>query len=128
MSDRFYQQQADFFKLAPWELVRAQMYPESNEAKRLNKAATPTRNKKELSDYFVQSTGIDVDLTKLKVPTLTSIVEALDYGVNDNIPIPTGRLKAPYIKCIRDLIGDPTLDLDSGTIAIFNAIIKGIVK
>lgn len=124
MSDRFYAQQCEFFGIKPTDLILMGRFPDSPESeklrakmeRKLDKLAgggAPSKTRRVTkADVLVEireligHEGLDC-LLKLTLPDLQKIKIAL-VSVMDNmveLEMPTGRIKAPYIKLLNEFLG-----------------------
>lgn len=125
MSDRFYSQMADHYKMSHWELKRAFWDEESPERKTLERKAegkkvSNTSSKKkltriDLNNMLTDMLGVDIQGAKLPMPTLEAFVDAVKSKNFKKVEVPTGRLKAPYQAAILEALGGK-LDLDNATV------------
>lgn len=129
MSDRFYTQMADHFSMAPWELNIALRDSESPQFKSLEKKCMPKVTRKELNTELNSLLGKSITATKLPMPTLQVVVDKCKSGKLVKVPMPSGRLKAPYIEALHTALNVSSkepLDFSTATVALMKEILEGI--
>lgn len=138
MSDRFYSQMSEHYKMTTWELQRAFWYEDSPERIKLEckaegkKVSTTTKKKKvtriDLNNQLTEMLGVDIQGAKLPMPTLEAFVNAVTKGTFiKGVPVPEGRLKAPYQEAVLRAIGTK-VDLDNATVKTMTLFLGALNK
>ncbi|QFR57636.1 hypothetical protein CPT_Slocum_056 [Serratia phage Slocum] len=125
MSDRFYKQMSEHYKVAPWELANAlrdhnELYYELGRQS-MGKSKKVTR--KDISEEISAILGQEIELGKLPMLTLEVMVKALKTRNIKPQEVPNGRLKAPFIKAVHDAIG-VEVDLSTATVKIMSQFLE----
>ena len=137
MSDRFYTQMADHYKMPVWELNRALWFDKSPERTKLENKAEGIRkpmseSKKkitriDLNNHLGNMLGVDIQGAKLPMPTLQALVDAVKNNKYKRVAVPSGRLKAPYQAAIIEALG-MKVDLDNATVKTMTLFLGAINK
>lgn len=127
MSDRYYAQMVDYLKISPWELINAQHWPNSDEAKALEKKLMPKVTRKDLSKELAELLDTKENFAKVPMNSLVTIVAAIKSKRFREVQIPEGRLKAPYLKAIHEALKlDSEIDLSTATVAVMKELLEKI--
>lgn len=132
MSDRFYQQKCDFFRISPAELIFSERYPEHEDSiklvkkmerkaiSRVNPKSKVAKKKRLKADVILgihnwmgiedYKNGEVKGLDKLKVEELEIFLSALkvmDHNTLSGIKMPTGKgKKKPYTDTLHKILGE----------------------
>lgn len=130
MSDRFYAQMGEHFKMSPMELKIAFWDEQSAEHDKLvrkaegkkmvtTKDTTVAKKKKitrlDLNNMITEHLGVDIQAAKLPLPTLETILKVVKNKTYRGVNIPSGRLRAPYQEAMTESIG-VEVDLSNTTV------------
>lgn len=130
MSDRFYAQMGEHFKMTPMELKIAFWDDQSAECKKLERKAegrtmittkdkATTKKKKvtrlDLNNMITELLGVDIQGAKLPLPTLEAILKVVKNKTYSPEDIPEGRLRAPYQEAMTSSLG-VEVDLSNATV------------
>ena len=123
MSDRFYAQMGEHFKMSPMELKVAFWDNESAEWRKLVKKAEgktmATAGKKvtrlDINNMITELLGVDIQGAKLPLPTLEAILKVVKNKSYTAVDIPSGRLRAPYQEAMIEALG-VEVDLSNTTV------------
>ncbi|WJE88410.1 hypothetical protein [Klebsiella phage Kpn02] len=131
MSDRFYTQMCEHFKVAPYELNIALRDHESPEFKKIAKKSegVMSNGKKmtriDLNNALTELLGVNIEGQKLSMPTLTTILAKVKAGDVKKVAVPEGRLKKPYQEAVMEAFGEK-LDLDTATVKTMKTLLESI--
>ncbi|AFQ22196.1 hypothetical protein My1_037 [Pectobacterium phage My1] len=117
MSDRFYHQQATFFKVSPAELTISLREGRPMSKKRVTRI--------DLNNEITEILGTNIEGQKLSMPTLEKILEVLKSGRYKKVTMPSGKLKQPFKEAVCEALG-VTVDLDSATIKNMKTLLEAI--
>lgn len=130
MSDRFYSQMGEHFKMTPMELKIALWDKQSAEHDKLVRKAeggkmvvkkdTPSTKKKkitrlDINNMITELLGVDIQGAKLPLPTLEVILSVIKNKTYKGVNIPEGRLRAPYQEAMLESLGKD-VDLSNATV------------
>lgn len=130
MSDRYYAQMSDKTNLSPWELQIALRDEDSIFRKQLEKSLMGKKvTRKDLVEELETIFGSELDpgTSKLPLLSLENILKSVKAKKTIKVEMPTGRLKAPYIKALSEAVGMP-LELDTVTVKTMVAILENLNK
>lgn len=130
MSDRYYAQMSDKTNLAPWELQIALRDEDSIFRKQLEKSLMGKKvTRKDIVEELETIFGSSLDAGTTKVPLLSleNILKVVKAKKVNKVEMPTGRLKAPYMKALSDAIGMP-LEMDTVTVKTMTALLENLNK
>ncbi|CCI88459.1 hypothetical protein BN79_031 [Yersinia phage phiR2-01] len=133
MSDRFYTQMADHYKMAPYELNIALHDLDSPERKLLEKrAGVPmSKGKKltriDLNNMLTEKLGVNIEGQKLPLNVLETMLDKVKNKSYKKVTVPEGRLKAPYQEALTECLG-VTLDLSTATVKVMKGFLEAINK
>ena len=141
MSDRFYTQMAEHFRMPHYELNIALRDHDSPEYKKLeNKAeksngvkvgATMSKGKKltrlDLNKILTELLGTDIEGAKLPLLVLETMIKKVKNKEYKKVEVPEGRLKAPYQEALIECLGI-NLDLSTATVKVMRAFLEAINK
>lgn len=118
MSDRFYMQQAAYFKVSPAELTLSLREGKPMSKKRVTRM--------DLNKELAELLGTNIEGQKLSLPTLEKLLEVVKKKSYNKVEMPEeGKLKQPYIEAMHSCIGS-TVDLDSATVKVMKAFLEAI--
>lgn len=133
MSDRFYTQMCDYYKITPNELNIALRDHESPEYKKLEKkAGVQMSNGKKLTriDYnnmITELLGTNIEGSKLPLMVLETMHKKIKDKSFVKVEVPEGRLKQPYIQAVTECLGT-TMDLSTATVKVMKGFLEAINK
>lgn len=135
MSDRFYQQQCEFFNVSPSAIMVMERFPDLPESKKLKqklsgeKAKTTRVLKKDVISEIFDIMGTKVTfngLDALSMEKLKQLKSAIATGWNEEViesaEMPTGRTKDKYISLINRIL-ETNIDLKALKLTTLKSII-----
>lgn len=125
MSDRYYRQMGEHFGLSPWELQIALTDKQSELHRKLEKKSMGKVTRKDLNSQLTEIMGKDIAATKLPLETLQELVASFKTKKFKAVPVPNGRLKAPYISALTESLGKE-LDFSTATVAVMTKLLEWI--
>lgn len=141
MSDRFYTQMAEHFRIPHYELNIALRDHDSTEYKKLEKkaeksngvkvGATMSKGKKltrlDLNKMLTELLGVDIEGAKLPLLVLETMIKKVKNKEYKKVEVPEGRLKAPYQEALIECLGI-NLDLSTATVKVMRAFLEAVNK
>lgn len=139
MSDRFYTQMAEHFRIPHYELSIALRDHDSPEYKKLEKkaeksidtkvGASMSKGKKltriDLNKILTELLGTDIEGAKLPLLVLETMIKKVKNKEYKKVEVPEGRLKAPYQEALTECLG-VNLDLSTATVKTMKNFLEAI--